>query len=114
MNRISSSDYITTKRQRSIYREVTENAKLINSTNPSKENGKQYNKSFNILPPLNEPIGNCSGCCLKTARNYALLTDYTKGRTYQNWLCNKTNYCNKPITWLFNKTDAQICPTNLL
>jgi hypothetical protein len=108
INRCSSSDYIKLKRQRVIYNEVPINEKTFGTTNPVKKNGYLYNRNFAFFASLNKPAPNCACCCLKYARNYALLSDYTNGRIYQNWLCNRENTCNQPIDWLFNKPDVNM------
>ena len=89
IKRASSSDYTKVKRQVAVYSEVQRNATLTKSTNPLKPiTNKKYNMNFGIMPPVGGIVEDCSGCCLKYANSYSLLSDYNNGKLYQTWLCD--------------------------
>ena len=79
-NKADSSDYITAKRQMTIANEFLN----TNNTSPIKKNGKKYNKNFKFIPTV---VNDLSNCLIESA-SFALLSDYNRGKSYVNQLCN--------------------------
>ena len=89
MNRVSSSDYITAKKQNAIYKELKYNAQytMPNTVNPVKNNGVQYNDNINIIIPNNCTPQDCSGGILQHAKSYDLLYGFNHGQLYNYNRC---------------------------
>jgi hypothetical protein len=70
--RNTSSDFTNIKRQSVLYADVALNINKLGNANPVKINGHTYNNNYYATD------------CLKSAKNYSLLLDITKGRRYVN------------------------------
>jgi len=86
----SASDYMNTTRQKTIFNEVSNNIRRLNTANPLKKNHFRYNNNFGVRPAN---AGENAKACLTAAKNYALLLDITKGQTI---ITNQSMYCNNP------------------
>jgi hypothetical protein len=87
----SSSDYLNTTRQKTLFKEVNNNITKLNTANPKKTNGFRYNSNFSVTPADTAGEG---VSCLVSSRNHDLLMDISKGRTInknQNINCNTIN-----------------------
>ena len=93
----NASDYSTSIKQQTIFKDVAQNMIQSNTANPQKKDGNYYNNNFGVIPMTNT---NTNGC-LVNAKNYELLLDVTKGQS----LYNTNNEINTANTYL-HKNDA--------
>jgi hypothetical protein len=91
----TSSDYMASVRQNTIYTDIATNVENGNG-NPTKTNGYKYNDNFGVIPLT---ISNKYGC-LVNAKSYDLLLDVTKGMMIHNTVLGfNTNVLNNNDEW---------------
>jgi hypothetical protein len=83
MKKASSGDYISIKRQSTIYKEIKNNIENGYTSNPVKHNGAQYNNNISIFNNSNY----CELCTVRFAKSFQLMTDYYKGQNDLFYLC---------------------------
>ncbi len=89
-----ASDYLSTRRQKTLFNEVNNNIITLNNANPKKKNGFRYNSNFSVRPMGWGEDGETENSCLVFAKDHQLLMDITKGETiYKNQSinCNTIN-----------------------
>jgi len=100
----SSSDYITSKKQRSIYKTLQSDS-INYGGNPTKKNGSKYNDNFYVSSTSNKNNPCVDGSnVLLACKSYELLLDITKGKKYNNPLMN--NSAVKFSMWAGNVTQV--------
>jgi hypothetical protein len=75
---MTSSDYIHTTRQKTVFNDVNNNIIELNNANPQKKNGFRYNSNFGVR---SAQVNEGNKACLAFANNYQHLLDITKGKT---------------------------------
>ncbi len=85
--KVDSSDYIKTKRELAIYKEYA-TANTTTTFNPTKINGRMYNKNFKFIPTDAAVVTADASNCLVYAKNYELLAAYNNGKTYAKLICD--------------------------
>lgn len=75
----NASDLIHSKRQKTIYRDLSQNTTSALGPNPIKLNGRRYNSNFIVK---GGGVGN--NACLASTKNYELLLDLAKGKRFSN------------------------------
>lgn len=75
---INASDLIHSKRQKTIYKNLSENTNSSAGPDPIKLNGSRYNDKFIVKG------GAGNNACLASAKNYELLLDLAKGKRFIN------------------------------
>jgi len=93
----NASDYSTSIKQQTIYKDVAQNMNQKHTANPQKKNGNYYNDNFGVISSSQT---NTNGC-LVNAKNYELLLDVTKGQS----LYNANNDINQSSVYV-NDNDA--------
>jgi hypothetical protein len=83
MKKASSGDYISIKRQSTIYKEIKNNIENGYTSNPVKDNGQQYNNNISI----SNNSTYCPHCKVRFAKSFQMLSDYYKGQNKFIYLC---------------------------
>lgn len=89
MKKASSSDYITIKKQKTIYTELKNNLANNNTPNPIKLNGNDYNNNIIVYDASCNSFSTHS--CIKFAKSFDLLLNYSKGKEYVCRGCKNTS-----------------------
>lgn len=106
-----ASDYLTTMRQKTIFKEVNNNINKLNNANPKKKNGFRYNSNFSVRSA--DTLGDVS--CLVAAKNHQLLLDISKGQTIiknQSINCNTINPKQKMDAPVFEAWSGNLYSVN--
>jgi hypothetical protein len=97
----NASDYSTSIKQQTIYKDVAQNMSSSQSGNPKKNDGNYYNNNFGVISSSNT---NTNGC-LVNAKNYELLLDVTKGQSLynaNNGINQESEYVHENDAWAGN------------
>ncbi len=88
----NGGDYIKKKKQKTLYRTLSNNVTYYNDSNPLKKRSR-YNDLYGVSMGID-----CSGGVLTYAKNYDLLLDITKGKHYTDYL-NSDYGLNTDYKW---------------
>lgn len=106
---INASDLTQSKRQRTIYNNLTENTLSVYGPNPIKNNGSRYNNNFVVK---GGGIGS-SDACLVSAKSYDLLLDLTKGKRFANPVLDGASATTNEL-WIGNVLELDYSGNNII